>query len=304
MVRMKYTSTRLPLCPRTIAPGSVVFESLFFFSFTASIPLAYNEDIKLRHTPSLTTHTSTQFIGQRVIYEAVCASTNSLATQCLDTTDLPEGTVIITDHQYRGRGQRGNVWHSEPYKNLTFSVILYPTFLAAQQFFLLNTITALAVQNVLVHYTPSGLCIKWPNDIYHQNKKLGGILIENVLEKHTFKTSIIGIGLNVNQLRFDSQASTSLSLVCQRTFDLRQLLSQILASLEGYYLQLRAQDVAHLREAYLKDMYWMHEIHTFKDKHHTFQGIIKGVDAVGKLVIEQADGTLKHYSVQEVIFMV
>ncbi len=245
----------------------------------------------------------TQFVGQHVIYEAACASTNSLAAQCLDKTRLLEGTVVITDHQYRGRGQRGNAWYSELHKNLTFSVIFYPTFLAAQQIFSLNIITTLAIQNVLARYIPSGLCIKWPNDIYYRDQKLGGVLIENVLEKHTLKASIIGIGLNINQSCFTLPTATSLLLACQCTFNLPQLLTQILARLERNYLQLRAQDIAPLQAAYLKNMYWIDDIHTFKDKHHTFQGTIKGVDAVGRLVIEQAAGTLKHYNRQEVIFI-
>jgi len=253
----------------------------------------------LRYTPPATT----RFIGQHIVYTTVCASTNSLAAQCLDKMALSEGAVVITDHQYQGRGQRGNVWHSEPHKNLTFSVILYPTFLAAQQIFSLNIITTLAIQRVLALYIPSGLYIKWPNDIYYQDKKLGGVLIENVLAKGKYKASIIGIGLNVNQSWVTSQATISLSLVCQRTFSLQQLLAQILARLENTYLQLRAQDVVPLKAAYLENMYWIHEMHTFKDMNHTFQGTIKGVDAVGSLVIEQEDGTLKHYNTQEVMFI-
>ena len=258
-----------------------------------------NESIKLRYTPP----SNTQFIGQHIIYEAVCASTNRLAAQCLDKMAVSEGAVVVTDHQYQGRGQRGNTWYSEPHKNLTFSVVLHPTFLAAQQIFSLNIITALAIQNVLAYYIPSGLCIKWPNDIYYQDKKLGGILIENVLEKRTIKASIIGIGLNVNQSCFTLPMPTSLSLVCQRTFSLPQLLTQILARLERNYLQLRAQGIAPLKAAYLENMYWMYEIHTFKDKHHTFQGAIKGIDAVGRLVLERADGTSKNYNMQEIIFI-
>jgi len=247
---------------------------------------------------------NTQFIGQCMIYEAVCASTNSSAAQRLDKTHLPAaGTVVITDHQYQGRGQLGHVWHSEPNKNLTFSVILYPTFLATQQSFLLNIITTLAIQHVLALYIPNGLSIKWPNDIYYQDKKLGGILIENMLEKRKLKTSTIGIGLNVNQVCFTLPTSTSLSLVCQRTFSLQELLTQILVRLESNYLQLRAQDSAGLQAAYLKNMYWLHEIHTFRDTTGTFQGSINGIDAAGRLMVAQADGTLKHYNTQELRFI-
>ena len=253
----------------------------------------------MRYTPP----PNTQFIGQHIIYKAVCASTNSLAAQCLDKTNLPAGTVVITDHQYQGRGQRGHVWYSEPNKNLTFSVILYPTFLAAQQSFALNIITTLAIQHVLALYIPSELSIKWPNDIYCQDKKLGGILIENMIERRKLKTSIIGIGLNVNQVCFTLLTPTSLSLVCQRTFSLQRLLAQLLASLESNYLQLQAQDITLLKAAYLRNMYWIDEIHVFQDTTHTFQGKIKSIDAIGRLTIEQANGTSKRYNMQEVTFI-
>ncbi|MCU0318097.1 MAG: biotin--[acetyl-CoA-carboxylase] ligase [Amoebophilaceae bacterium] len=217
--------------------------------------------------------------------------------------DLPEGTVVITDYQYRGRGQGDRVWHSEPYKNLTFSVVLYPTFLAAQQIFSLNIITTVAIKSVLSLYIPNGLYIKWPNDIYYQEKKLGGILIENVVQRRNLKASVIGIGLNVNQTNFTFQTPTSLSLICQRHNSLQGLLAQLLAGLEHNYLRLQAQDITLLKSHYLKNMYWIHEIRTFRDAHHTFQGMIKGVDAAGRLVIEQADGTSKCYNQQEVVFV-
>jgi BirA family biotin operon repressor/biotin-[acetyl-CoA-carboxylase] ligase len=257
------------------------------------------ENIKLQYTPP----PYTRFVGQHIVYKATCASTNSLAIECLHQAGLPEGAVVITDHQYRGRGQRSHVWHSAPNENLTFSVVLHPTFLSALEGFSLNIITTLAIHHVLAQYIPIGLSIKWPNDIYYHNQKLGGVLIENVVQKRRLKASVIGIGLNVNQVHFAFQGPTSLSMICQCTFSLQQLLTQILVKLEHNYLQLRAQDIAPLHAAYLKDMYWIHEIHTFRDATHTFQGTIRGVDTAGKLMIEQVGSTSKHYSMQEVTFM-
>ena len=238
-----------------------------------------------------------------MIYEAVCASTNSWAAQCLDPKKAPDGTVVITDHQYQGRGQRSRVWYSEPHKNLTFSVILYPTFLVPQQSFALNIIVTLAIQQVLSSYIPHGLCIKWPNDIYYQDQKLGGVLIENTLLKRILKTSIIGIGLNVNQLSFPLPKPTSLSLICQRPFSLQQLLEQLLVSLESNYLQLQKQGITALREAYLQNMHWLHEVHTFQDADHIFRGTIQGINGIGQLVVEHMDNTLKCYNVQELTFI-
>jgi len=246
---------------------------------------------------------STQFVGQHIIYEATCASTNSWAAYCLEQKDVPDGTVVITSHQYQGRGQRSRTWHSEPNQNLTFSVILYPVLLSPQQSFQLNIIITLAIQQVLSSYIPHGLRIKWPNDIYYQDKKMGGILIENTLARDRFKISIIGIGLNVNQLSFNLPIATSLSLVCQRTFHLPQLLEQLLVGLERNYLQLQRQGIAPLKAAYLQNMYWIHEAHTFQDAHHIFKGTIKGINAKGQLVVEQIDNTLKCYNVQELTFI-
>lgn len=274
-----------------------IFQVLFLFIIGHLS--CFNKSIKLRYTPP----PRSQFIGQHIIYEVTCASTNTLAAQYLQKEELPAGTVVITDHQYQGRGQRGNVWYSEPHKNLTFSVVLYPTFLAVPQSFSLNIITALALHQVLAAFVPNDLTAKWPNDIYYQDQKLSGVLIENVVEKQQLKVAVIGIGLNVNQEHFNEQRATSLARICGRTFDLQQVLILLLAALEHSYLQLQTQDVALLRAAYLKNMYWIHEAHTFQDATHKFLGKIRGIDAIGRLVIEHTDSTLKCYDFQEVTFV-
>lgn len=243
------------------------------------------------------------FFERQVIYKASCSSTNTVALQFLSTGKVPEGTVFITDHQYSGRGQRGSVWTSEPYKNLTCSVILYPSFLAARKSFALNIITTLAIQQVIAPYVPHGLTIKWPNDIYYQNQKLGGILIESLLKGKYSRAAVIGIGLNVNQESFTWPTLTSLALVCKRTFSLRNLLADLLAALEINYTQLREQGIALLQAHYLKNLYWIDESHTFRAQRQTFQGIIRGIDAVGRLVVEQASGITKHYDCKEITFV-
>jgi len=246
----------------------------------------------------------TQFIGQNICYEPVCASTSSWAAQCLQRTPLAEGTVFITDHQYQGRGQRGRVWLSEPGQNLTFSIVLYPTFLPLQQRLALHWVTALALHQAVSAYIPHALAIKWPNDLYHTDHKLGGILIENeVTLRRTLRATIIGIGLNVNQKRFSFAGPTSLALVCQRWFDLQQLLVALLEALEYRYKQLQVQGAAALRTQYLSHLYWINEVHTFRDAQQTFQGKIKTVDATGQLVIERTDGTCRAYSMQEITFL-
>lgn len=246
----------------------------------------------------------TSFFGKEVMYRTTCSSTNTLALQLLNTGTVSEGTVVITDYQYEGRGQRGNSWLSEPYKNLTFSLILSPTFLAVQKSFVLNIITTLAIQQVVSSYIPNGLTIKWPNDVYYQNQKLSGVLIESTVNGNYIKDSVIGIGLNVNQESFLLPTLTSLALVCKRTFSLPKLFTQLLNALEGNYIQFREQGIALFKEAYLQNLYWINESHTFRDQAQTFQGTIRGIDAIGRLVIEQEGGNTKHYDHKEVAFIV
>lgn len=247
--------------------------------------------------------TGTQFIGQHVIYEAVCASTNTLALTRLYQEALPEGTVFITNHQHQGRGQRNHTWYSAPYQNLTFSVVLYPTFLKAQQSFSLNIITTLALCEVLADYLPKGVAIKWPNDVYYQHRKLSGVLIENIVAQQRLKASVVGIGLNINQLQFNSEWPTSLSKICGTRFSLPCILSKLLIKLEHNYVKMSMQGMATLQAHYLQRMYWIHEGRTFQDKTGTFQGKISGIDMSGRLTIERSANLVSHYRPQELTFI-
>ena len=113
-------------------------------------------------------------------YLPSCHSTNEIAQNLLQGT-VEEGTIVITDHQFEGKGQRGNVWQSEPFANLTFSMILKPDFLKAREQFGLTMSVSLGIKSVLEQYLPGPVQIKWPNDILFRQKKIAGILIENNL---------------------------------------------------------------------------------------------------------------------------
>ena len=240
------------------------------------------------------------FFGDKIIYQAICSSTNTVAMQLLATSKPQEGTVVITDHQYQGKGQRGNHWISEPYKNLTCSLIVYPYFLSAQQSFMLNMITTLAIHQVIAAYIPVGLTIKWPNDIYYYNKKLSGLLIENIINKGQIKAAVIGIGINVNQKSFALPRASSLAMICKKQFDLSNLLAQILQAIQFQYTQLQGQNIPALKKAYIQRLYGMHEKHTFQAQSQCFQGIIRGVDALGRLCIEKESGYKQYYGFQEI----
>jgi BirA family biotin operon repressor/biotin-[acetyl-CoA-carboxylase] ligase len=153
-----------------------------------------------------------------------------------------EGTVVITDSQSEGRGQRQNSWVSEAGLNLTCSLILRPVFLAAKDQFILSAAVALAVAETIDHFfdEQEQIKIKWPNDILVNGQKIAGILIENTLRKTNLETSIVGIGLNVNQIDFPTEINaTSLKQLTDSDIQIETVLDGLCSNLEKYYLQIR-----------------------------------------------------------------
>lgn len=148
----------------------------------------------------------------RIIRLEETTSTNNYLRGLVGKESLPEGSIVVTEYQTAGRGQVGNTWESEPGKNLMFSIILYPDFLPANRQFLISQIAALSVKETLDAYV-DGITVKWPNDIYWRDKKICGMLIENDLTGHSLYCSVIGIGININQREFLSDALNPVSLV-------------------------------------------------------------------------------------------
>jgi len=236
---------------------------------------------------------NTLFVG-KVLHEfKSLASTNVFATELLAEKQVVEGTVILTHDQYAGKGQASNKWESAPHKNLTFSVILLPKFLLARKQFLLNQVVSLSVFDTLNAYITDGLTIKWPNDIYVFNKKITGILIQNNLRGSTLQSSIIGIGLNVNQKQFVSDAPnpTSMTLEVGTKLDLDEVLSNFCQHLEKNYLQLKGGQTEQIQQRYLDSLFRFGETHPYQRVDGTvFKGEIKGVTEIGKLIMETDTG--------------
>jgi BirA family biotin operon repressor/biotin-[acetyl-CoA-carboxylase] ligase len=233
---------------------------------------------------------NTVFMGKNLVFMPECHSTNDLALQLCQQQKGSEGTVIITANQTAGRGQRGNTWHVEPGKNLTFSIILKPTFLSIKDQFYLNIITALAIHDYLVEKTDATVRIKWPNDIMVNTKKIAGILIENQIQGGFFSSAVVGIGLNMNQGAFSINTATSLYQVSNKVYDLNAELEHILHKLEVRYLQLKSRKENTLLSDYLNVMYWRHELHTFVANDQSFEGTIVGLDDLGRLKINTEQG--------------
>ncbi|HSH67942.1 MAG TPA: biotin--[acetyl-CoA-carboxylase] ligase [Bacteroidia bacterium] len=253
----------------------------------------------------------TLFIGQNAIYVKSLASTNSYASELLRQIGLLEGSLIYTFEQEKGRGQRGNTWESEPNKNLTLSLVLHPHFLDASQQFLLTKITSLAVADLMAEFLGSSsysarIHIKWPNDIYVNDKKIAGILIENYLRENSIQHAIVGVGINVNQTVFQTAPNAlSLAGLTQTTFDLKECLERFCSCFEARYLQLKNNKLQQLHEDYLFYLYRLNEWSTYRTiNDHLFEGNIKGVSGIGKLQVELVSGEIKEFDLKEIAFTI
>jgi len=241
-------------------------------------------------------------MGKNLVFVPECPSTNTLALQISQQSPVNEGTLVITNHQTAGKGQRGNVWETEPLKNFTFSLILKPKFLAIDKQFYLNILICLALKDYLKEKTSDILYIKWPNDILVHGKKISGVLIENQLQGNTIVNSIAGIGLNINQQQFMSVSATSLALITGREYTLEEQLPLVLGFIESRYLQLRQGKYETLMEQYLESLFRRGEKHFFSSQGNRFEGVIQGLDELGKLRIQTAAG-VRSFGIKEVKFL-
>lgn len=230
-------------------------------------------------------------------------STNSYL-DALDTdTPQPEGCVVAARAQLAGRGQRGNSWEAAPGENLTFSYLLRPAAIAPQEQFVLSQAVSLAVVDVLLQYAPD-FTVKWPNDIYYRDSKIAGILIEHTLTEGHIGRTIVGIGLNVNQLQFISDAPNPISLreITGVQYDLDKLLQQILeATSQRYEMCLIRRD--ELQSDYMKMLYRREGFYPYRDKDGIFEACIEDVQPNGMLHLRDIRGVVRVYAFKEVTFI-
>jgi BirA family transcriptional regulator, biotin operon repressor / biotin---[acetyl-CoA-carboxylase] ligase len=244
----------------------------------------------------------TLFLGKNMIFVPECHSTNDLALQLSQTPNWMDGTLFITDNQTAGRGQRGNIWLTEPGKNLTFSFLLKPRLPVIEQFYL-TLFVSLGIRDYVTSRVTQKVQIKWPNDVIVDNKKLGGILIENQLAGNSIASSVIGIGLNINQREFPLPTATSMSCLSDQSFILDNELDLLLASLERRYLQLKERKLEQLRNDYLSALFRMNELHDYELRTKRFKGKIMGVDALGRLQVE-IDNAIKVFDNKEIQYVI
>ena len=229
-------------------------------------------------------------------------STNSYLKKISSKKALDDFTVVVTEHQTQGRGQMGTVWNSQKEKNLTCSVFKRHQRLSIDQQFYISIVTSLAIVKALQQFNVPKLHVKWPNDILSEQKKVCGILIENVIKNHQVEASIIGFGLNVNQTDFENlpQASSLLNLT-GTFFSIDELLMSILHCLDYYFKQLQFGKHEALKRSYEALLFRKDKPSTFKDAEgNMFAGFIKGTNVDGSLQVLLEDEVMAEFQLKEI----
>lgn len=223
----------------------------------------------------------------------------------VSASSLPGMTLVVADDQTKGRGQVGNSWETEQGKNIIFSLLCHPTFVRPAQQFLLSQSMALAVATSLQRYV-EGVEVKWPNDIYVDDKKISGTLIECDIFGKSISNCIIGTGININQEMFRSDAPNPVSLkqLTGKDHDREEILSDILSRFLVYYEMLREGAVEEVRSQYRSMLYRREGFHRYSDVRGEFMAEIADVEPTGHLVLRFENGNTVRYEFKEVKFMI
>jgi BirA family biotin operon repressor/biotin-[acetyl-CoA-carboxylase] ligase len=244
-------------------------------------------------------------IGSKLIFLNTIESTNTYASGLLKSERVPEGTIIYTNYQSAGRGQKDNKWESEYSKNLLFSIVLYPNIVMPADQFIISMFISLGIYDFLQMLIPE--CkIKWPNDIYAGDDKIAGILIENSITGNLIDNSVAGIGLNINQDYFPAYISNpvSLKMVTGKEYDTYLCLKQLAGFLDTRYKQLISGSWSEIRNDYISALYRFNKWHKFNSENREFKGRIISVDNSGLLVVEDIHKDLLKFSFKEIDFCI
>jgi BirA family biotin operon repressor/biotin-[acetyl-CoA-carboxylase] ligase len=237
-----------------------------------------------------------------VIKLSATDSTNAYLKQIAKSENLPDFTVVHTDHQTAGRGQRGTKWDTEAGKNLTFSVLKLWKSFPALRHFMLNACISISIYNSLQALEIPRLYLKWPNDILSGTQKLCGILVENQVRGKFISSSVIGIGLNLNQMHFPNlPGATSLKSLTGRDYDRDKVLFSVLQRLESDLASVDFSASSTTLEEYEAHLYLKNLSAKFRRPDGTsFEGKIQGVSPEGQLQIEMTDSSLESFGFKEV----
>ena len=230
-------------------------------------------------------------------------STNRYLREYL-SADKDSLTVAVADYQTAGKGQGTHTWEGEAGKNLLFSMLVMPHWVPVMRQFLLSMAGALAIKEALDSYT-DGISLKWPNDVYWNDKKISGTLIETAIDSRGIKRCIFGIGININQTQFLSDAPNPVSL-CQilgHEVDREEVLQKVIAAFLRYYELLRRASYIDVSGLYHLSLYRRNGYHWYEDKDGKFEGAFVEVEDDGHLVLHDRQGGIRSYTFGEVKFI-
>lgn len=229
-------------------------------------------------------------------------STNRFLRELKDEQE-DEMVVAVADFQTAGKGQGSHTWESEAGKNLLFSIKVHPCWVPVRQQFLLSMAGAIAIKEALETYV-DGITLKWPNDVYWNDKKISGTLIETSIDSKGIKTCIFGIGINVNQEAFHSDAPNPVSLrqILGHEVDKDELLQKVIEGFRRYYELLRCADYMDVSGIYHLSLYRRKGFHRYEDADGDFEGAFVEVEDDGHLILHDKQGVIRSYSFGEVKF--
>lgn len=227
-------------------------------------------------------------------------STNNYAANLLKLSALPDGTVISARNQTEGRGQRGTQWESNAGENLLMSLVCYPKTIGMSEQFYVSKCAALAVAEMCEDLCGKKASVKWPNDIYIDDHKVSGILIELQWLENKLSSAIIGIGLNVNQKDFGNLRATSIGQLTGKQHDVESIMKMLVRYLEKYYIKLISRQFSTIDQEYRNRLYRLGVPASFIYGGEPMQATIVGVDAQGKLRVAKEDGTSLFCDLKEI----
>lgn len=214
-------------------------------------------------------------------------------------------TLLWSEEQTKGRGQKGNHWESEYGKNLTFSIMTYPDFIPAENQFILSKAVSLAIVDTLGEHDIKAT-IKWPNDIYVNDEKICGILIEcSISGQGKLNQAVIGIGLNINQTQFVSNAPnpTSMTIQTGKVLNREEILDSFCHNFESLYIMIAEDLYSPINNRYHENLYHREGYHKYMDCNRTFEARISGISKYGALILTDRDDIEKEYQFKEVTFL-
>ena len=231
-------------------------------------------------------------------------STNSYL-RALPPEPDEDWTLVTAQYQEAGRGAGQNRWESEAGRNLLLSLRTHPVTVLASDVFVLSEALALSVRSTLQDYA-EGFLVKWPNDIYHSDRKVAGLLIENSLVGQSVGSTIMGVGLNVNQMLFLSDAPNPVSLaqILGHEEACQEVLECFLAHFRIYYSKVCAREYQSLHAEYMSHLYRRSGMHPFRDRDGLFQACITDVEPGGHLVLQDKEGRRRRYAFKEVEYVI